>query len=241
MGKHMLHSMTYEEAKEYFSHNDTVVLPVGSVEQHGPANPLGTDMLIAEALAREASRRSGVASLPVVPFGVSFHHMSFHGTITVSERALEEYILGILWSLARWGVRKVVVVNGHGGNLPTLQVVARRAREELGVEVFIYQWWSSSAKAVSELFEDEERGHAASAETSLNMYLNSEYVREDRLVDEKPKGSLENVTTFKYTHELSKTGVFGRQTTASPERGRQLFERLVEDLAEFVMRVKSSR
>ena len=240
MGKHMLHAMTYEEAREYFSSNDTVILPIGSVEQHGPANPLGTDTLIAEALAREASRRSGVASLPAIPIGVSFHHMGFHGTITVSERALEEYLFCTLRSLVRWGVKRVVVVNGHGGNLPTLQILARRARDELGVGVFIYQWWTSSTKVVKELFSEEEGGHAAAAETSLNMYLNPEYVRSDRLVDEEPRGSPESIASFRYTHELSDTGVFGKQTTASPERGRQLFERLVEDLVEFVSRVKRS-
>ncbi|MCD6244058.1 MAG: creatininase family protein, partial [Candidatus Korarchaeota archaeon] len=85
MARHLLHGMTYEEAKKYFSNSDMVLLPVGSVEQHGPANPLGTDMFIAQALAEEAARRSGIITLPVIPIGVSFHHMRYPGTVTVSE------------------------------------------------------------------------------------------------------------------------------------------------------------
>lgn len=226
-----LHELTYEEARDYFSKRDLVILPVGSVEQHGPANPLGTDMLIAEALAREAASRSGMLALPPIPVGISFHHMAFPGTLTVSERALENYVIDLIRSLSKWGVRKVLIVNGHGGNLPTLQIVARKAREELGIKVYIYQWWTSSSKVLEELFAPDERGHAAAAETSLNMYIHSELVRRKRLMDEMTRGSFDRkVYRFSYTHEMSKSGVFGRQTTASPERGSELFERLVVDL-----------
>ncbi len=242
MGKHLLHGMTYEEADDYFSKSDLVLLPIGSVEQHGPANPLGTDMLIAQSLAEEAAARSGVISLPVIPFGVSFHHMHFPGTVTVSERALEEYVLDVLRSLTKWGVKKVLIVNGHGGNLPALQIVSRRAREELGVRVHIYQWWTSSSKILEEMFKPDERGHAAAAETSLDMHIHPEFVNRERLVDEKPRGSFErDVFLFTYTHEMSDSGVFGVQTTASPERGAELFTKLVEDLLRVIEEVKAEK
>ncbi len=125
-------------------------------------------------------------------------------------------MLDVIRSLSKWGVRKVLVINGHGGNLPTLQVVARRAMDELGVRVYIYQWWTSSIEALRELFEEDERGHDSAAETSLNMHLHPELVRVERLVDEEPRGSFENrVYRFGYTHEMSDSGVFGRQTTSS--------------------------
>ncbi len=239
MGKVFLHQLSYEEARDYFSKRDLVILPVGSVEQHGPANPLGTDMLIAQALAEEVASRSGILSLPVIPFGVSFHHMGFPGTITVSEDSLESYALDVLRSLSKWGVRKVLVVNGHGGNLPALQIVARKAMDELGIRVYIYQWWTSSSHVLAELFSEDERGHASGAETSLNMHLHPELVRPERLVDEEPKGSFDNrVFRFAYTHEMSVSGVFGRQSASSPERGSALFERLVEDLLGIVREIE---
>ncbi len=242
MTKYLLHGMTYEEAKDYFSKSDLVLLPVGSVEQHGPANPLGTDMLIAQALAEEAAGRSGMISLPVIPFGVSFHHMKFPGTVTVSERALEEYVLDVLRALTKWGVKKVLIVNGHGGNLPALQIVSRRAREELGVKVYVYQWWTSGSEVLAELFKPDERGHAAAAETSLNMHIHPEFVNRDRVMDEEPRGSFERkVYLFSYTHEMSDSGVFGKQTTASPERGSVLFDKLVEDLLRVIGEINEER
>ncbi len=241
MDKPFLHQLSYEEARDYFSRRDLVILPVGSVEQHGPANPLGTDMLIAQDLAREVASRSGIISLPVIPFGISFHHMGFPGTITVSEESLASYVLDVLRSLSRWGVKKVLVVNGHGGNLPTLQIVARKAMDELGIRVYIYQWWTSGSKMLAELFSEDERGHASGAETSLNMHLHPELVRTERLVDEEPKGSFEaRVYRFAYTHEMSSSGVFGRQSSATRERGAALFEKLVQDLLDIVTELEGA-
>ncbi|MCS7103471.1 MAG: creatininase family protein [Candidatus Korarchaeum sp.] len=231
-----LHLMSYKDAEEYFRKFDLVLLPVGSIEQHGPANPLGTDMLIAESLAKEASKRAGVVTLPVIPVGVSFHHMHFPGTLTVSEHALEEYLMDVMNSLVKWGVKKVLIINGHGGNLTALHIVARRSLEELGVRVYIYQWWSSSLEALERLFDTEERGHAAAAETSLNMYLHPEAVRKGRLLDQGVTDAsiMSKLIGFDYTAERSSSGVFGKQSTASADRGRALFEMLVEDLIEVI-------
>jgi creatinine amidohydrolase/Fe(II)-dependent formamide hydrolase-like protein len=77
--KVLLHEMTWPEAKEYFFKNDIVILPVGSNEQHGPANPLGTDHLIAKSIAEETAKRTGALCLQVIPFGVSSHHKQFWG------------------------------------------------------------------------------------------------------------------------------------------------------------------
>jgi len=114
--KVLLHEMSWTEAKEYFSKSDIAILPVGSTEQHGPANPLGTDHLVAKAIAEEAAKRTGVVCLPVVPFGVSAHHKQFWGTIYVSPRVFKEYVKEVCLALAYYGVHKIVIVNGHGGN-----------------------------------------------------------------------------------------------------------------------------
>lgn len=231
-----LHLMSYKDAEEYFKVYDLVLLPLGSIEQHGPANPLGTDALIAKALAEEVSRRTGVLTLPLIPYGVSFHHMHFPGTITVSEEALESYVFEVIRSLAKWGVKKVLVINGHGGNLVTLQIISRRALEELGVKVYVYQWWTHSSEALEKLFEADERGHAAAAETSIVMFLNPEAVDRDKLVDQDVReiGHSGKLAHFSYTIERSNSGVLGKQKKASVERGKVLFEMLVEDLKKVV-------
>jgi len=87
--KVLLHEMSWKEAKRYFAENDLAILPVGSNEQHGPPNPLGTDHLIAKGIAEEVAKRTRTACLQVIPFGVSPHHKQFWGTISVSPKALK--------------------------------------------------------------------------------------------------------------------------------------------------------
>lgn len=92
--------------------------------------PLGTDYLIAYALAEEAGRRAGVLVLPLIPFGVSIHHSAFPGTVWVREEVLKEYLKDAILSLREHGIRKVIVVNRHGGNLPAIISLARELRRE---------------------------------------------------------------------------------------------------------------
>ena len=87
--KILLHEMSWIEAKEYFTRNNVAILPVGSNEQHGPHNPLGTDHLIAKAIAEETAKQADVVCLQVIPFGVSSHHKQFWGTIFISPKAFK--------------------------------------------------------------------------------------------------------------------------------------------------------
>ena len=103
----MLHELSWTEAKEYFIKNDIAILPVGSNEQHGPQNPLGTDHLIAKALAEETAKRTGVLCLQVIPFGVSSHHKQFWGTIHVSPKTFKKYVKETCLSLNYYGVKKL--------------------------------------------------------------------------------------------------------------------------------------
>lgn len=101
--KTFLYEMSWTEAKEYFGKNDIAIFPVGSTEQHGPANPLGTDFLTAKAIAEETAKRTGVLCLPVIPFGVSSHHKQFWGTIFISPRIFKKirersmFVTLLLW------------------------------------------------------------------------------------------------------------------------------------------------
>jgi len=127
--KVVLHEMSWTEAKEYFIKNDIAILPVGSNEQHGPQNPLGTDHLIAKAIAEETAKRTGMLCLQVIPFGVSSHHKQFWGTIYISPKTFQNYVKEACLALSYYGVRKIVIVNGHGGNLYTLIELARELKK----------------------------------------------------------------------------------------------------------------
>ncbi|MDH7478235.1 MAG: creatininase family protein [Candidatus Bathyarchaeota archaeon] len=238
--KVLLYEMSWNEAKEYFSRNDIVLLPVGSNEQHGPQNPLGTDHLIAKALAEETAKRTGVVCLPVIPFGVSSHHKQFWGTIHVSPKTLKEYVKEICLALNYYGVKKIVIVNGHGGNLNALAEAARELRKS-GIFISIFQWWPAAGKLLPEIFKPEERGHAGAEETSVNLALHPKLVNMGKAVNEEPRKHLaqaEGVTLPLDTIDYTNSGVFGKSKTASTEKGKKVLEVVVGELVRHVKMLK---
>jgi len=244
MQKHLLHELSWVEAKQYFADNDTVILPVGSTEQHGPQNPLGTDYLIARAVAEETAKRTATLCLPVVPFGVSAHHRQFWGTISIKPGVFREYVRNVCLSLRYYGVDKVVVVNGHGGNASALLEMARDLREE-GMFVSIFHWWLASGKLVSDIFTPDERRHAAAEETSVNLAVHLHLVNLENAVDEpprKPPAETRGIISWIFdTIDYTSSGVFGTASTASAEKGKKVFEAVVSELAEHVNTVKGLR
>jgi creatinine amidohydrolase len=241
--KVLLYEMSWPEAKEYFAKNDTAILPVGSTEQHGPANPLGTDFLIAKAIAEETAKRTGVLCLPAVPFGVSSHHKQFWGTIFISPETLKKYVRETCLSLSYYGIRKIALINGHGGNLPALTELARRLREE-GIFVSVFQWWPAAAKLLPDLFAPEERRHAGAEETSVNLAVHANLVNMRRAVDTEPRKhalQIDGMTLPLSTVDETDSGVFGKSTTASVEKGEKVFQSVVAELVKHVNLLKKTK
>jgi creatinine amidohydrolase len=235
--------MSWPEAKGYFMKNDIAVVPVGSNEQHGPANPLGTDHLIAKAVAEEAAKRAGVTCLPVIPFGVSSHHRQFWGTVFISPRVFKDYVKEVCLSLRYCGVEKIVVVNGHGGNRSALLEMARELRAE-GMFVSIFQWWLASNELLPELFKPDERGHAGAEETSINLAIHPHLVNIDNVADEKTRkhaAQMAGVTLPLDTVDETCSGVFGKQTTASAAKGKKVLEAVVDELVKHVNLLKKTK
>lgn len=241
--KVLLHEMSWTEAKEYFEKSDTAIIPVGSNEQHGPHNPLGTDHFIAKALAEEVAKRTGVLCVQVVPFGVSSHHRHFWGTISIKPETLQEYVKDVCLSLNYYGIKKIVIVNGHGGNFNALTDLARKLREH-GIFISVFQWWPAASKLLPNLFEPEERRHACAEETSMNLLLHPELVDMSRAVDDVPRESAlraEGLTLPLDTVDYTSLGVFGKSTTASAEKGKRVFEAVVKELSRHVNALKKAK
>ncbi len=249
MNKALLYEISWVEAKNYFAKNDMVLLPVGSTEQHGPQNPLGTDHLIAKVLAEEASKKTNVLCLPVVPFGVSSHHRQFWGTIFVPSRVFSEYVKHVCLALKYYGIRKVVIVNGHGGNTNALSDMAKELRQqEIFVSVFL--WWKIIEGLLPHLFTAEERRHASAEETSMNLALHSHLVEMDKAPDAEPgemspflEAMIEevrsNAITLPYDFvDYTKSGVSGKSSTASSEPGKKVFEASVNALVRHIQLLK---
>ncbi|MGH8929522.1 MAG: mycofactocin biosynthesis peptidyl-dipeptidase MftE [Egibacteraceae bacterium] len=198
-----------------------LVVPVGSVEQHGPHLPLDTDTRIAVAVARGlAAHRGGVVVGPAVPYTASGEHQDFPGTLSVGHEALECYLLELARSAART-YRRVLFVNGHGGNVPTLDRLAARLCDEWR-DVLVWHAHVAGGDA-----------HAGWVETSLLLAIDPHVVRLDRIEPgtTTPLGELWPQLRDRGVRAVAANGVLGDPTGASAQDGRRLLTELVDDLA----------
>ncbi|MFH2110827.1 MAG: creatininase family protein [Candidatus Bathyarchaeota archaeon] len=239
-----LAEVSWAEAEKLFRENDTVILPVGSTEQHGPHNPLGTDHLIAAAFSKAVGDRTGVLVLPVVPVGISEHHRQFPGTLWVPPEVFRDYMLSVALAVASHGARKILFFNGHGGNTAALVEVAGTLRRDF--DVFA---------AVLMTFPPGIDGHAGEKETSMNLYYHGRLVKMDRAVDTTqsthlgplPITGISNLGPMLFpwdTVDLTPTGVLGSagkkivSTTASKKIGEDIMRPFTEEVVKLVEAIK---
>ncbi len=229
---------TWPDLEEYVAGESLAVVPLGSTEQHGPHLPEGTDYLIARALARAATDRTGHLCTPPVTVGVSPHHRQFHGTTWVDAPVFRDYVESLSRNLTYHGIDRIVYVNAHGGNVDHLREVGRRLRDDGTAYAVEWMWDESIPDLIDEVFETPGP-HGGPKETAMIMHIARELVREERLEDARDGGrtSLENVPATLHgarvsydSVEVSDNGVFGDQTDATPEIGERLFEAATDQL-----------
>ena len=136
----LLQDMTWEEAKEAFKTVRLGIIPTGSMEQHGPHLPVGTDFLIADRLAKGVAEKTDAIVTPTIPIGFASYHQDFEGTLAVTPEHLAAYYLDVVNSLLLFGVTHVLFINGHGGNAGALSTVCRDLRDR-GIPSAFIQWW----------------------------------------------------------------------------------------------------
>lgn len=152
MKKFRLQDMSWVEAEEAFKRSDTVMMAVGTLHAHGPT-PIGIDATSVEKMADEVGKRTGMMILPLLPYGENDKMRDYPGSLAVSQRVMEAFCTDICRSLHRNGVRKVIFLNGHGGNRDPLIRTGRNVRK-LGMLVSIFEWWTVERKLMPELFPE---------------------------------------------------------------------------------------
>lgn len=213
------------------------VLPVGSTEQHGPHAPLGTDALTAEAIAAEAVERVDreAAVAPTVPVGVAAEHRQFTGTLWVSPDSFRSYVRETAESLAHHGWDRVVVVNGHGGNVAPLREVCARLSREGTAYAVPFTWFDAVDPA--EVGFSGAMGHGGPVETSLVSHLRPDLVDETAF-DAAAEGGADGwgewqdgVNLAYDSAEFSDSGVVGDPGEGSADLGERLHDLASDRLA----------
>jgi len=184
-----LQELTWQQLEQHLQHNDTVLIPVGSTEQHGPHLPLGTDAMVAIRLALETGELTDTLVTPPLWFGWSPHHQAYPGTVSLRPETLTAVVEDIGRSLIWSGANKLIVLNGHReANLPPLKIAASRLRNETGAYVAVVDPFYIGDQIGRALRTSEPGGigHAAELETAHMMHIHPELVRMERAEKNMP-------------------------------------------------------
>lgn len=242
---HEMSAMTSVEFKAALADIRLALLPVGATEQHGPNLGLGTDYVVAHRFAQKLAARvhPKAVVLPPLPFGLSHHHTGFAGTITLNPETFSAVLIETARSLARDGIRHLLLVNGHNGNTGVLNVAATRIVYEVGTKAAVSFYFAQAADRVKAHGQTPRFGHACEVETSVVMHLAPELVRKDalepgRMINQK-KALHFNNQPFALTvpipfHEQTENGVFGDARLAHPAIGEDIVETALERTVTFI-------
>lgn len=220
----------------------TCVVPLGSLEEHGPHLPLWTDTAIVSEIARRVEQRlpEQVVLAPVQPIGYSPHHARF-GCVSLDLPAYMDLIGNVCRSLGAMGFRRILLLNGHGGNdVPCRAAMGRLKTEISGVSIAFASYWTLAAEAFGRIRSSPRggMGHACEMETSIMLALHPDQVHMARARDDGTAGEtgyrlLDMLRPQPYYmvrnfDELSATGTLGHPSHASPEKGSLFLDAAVE-------------
>ena len=233
----LLADLSSPETRDLLPRIELVLLPVGAHEQRGPNIAVSTDTISADALCRAAASRVGsaVAVAPAVPWGVSWHHLRFAGTISLRQSTLIAVLEDIIGSLHAHGMRRFLVVNGHGGNTAAITTAIEQIKQDTGVPLI--------AEQAKMLLPPEAIGHGGGDEAAVVMAVEPHRAKPSAFAAPRPTGrQVESAALLRAYggslarryDEVTHNGATGDATSASPEIGRQILDGAARRLAEII-------
>lgn len=237
----VLHNMTWVEVEAYLKESKGVIIPIGSTEQHSPLGQIGTDAICAEVAARAAAEVAGAIVGPTITVGMSEHHMSFPGSMTLKPSTLLLVIKEYALSLARHGFNRIMLVNGHGGNVATVKAAFAEAyceaatHERYGSDLRcrLVNWYEteSAVRFSKDFFGDREGCHATPSEVSLALAAYPDQVKEAELGEfSSYMGPIYSHQDFRNRYPDGRMG--SDPALASAEQGRKILAGVAKDLAD---------
>ncbi|HRX54356.1 MAG: creatininase family protein [Verrucomicrobiales bacterium] len=225
-----------------------VLIPVAALEQHGRHMPVFTDSLLMGEVARRAEKVLGRHALfaPLQWLGNSHHHLDFPGTLSAEPRLYLDLLCGLVENFLHHGFRRVLIINGHGGNdVPGKQAIfelRQRHRDRMDLLLLFATYWhlAPGGHAAHPDLQQPEMGHAGEWETSMVLRLAPELVRDHRQAPDVPFGQGFEPASRGWTmRDRSEPGHIGRPALATPEKGEALFEHFTSGLVRLVERMEA--
>jgi creatinine amidohydrolase len=242
--------LTWPEVRRAAAEERVCLVPVATLEDHGPHLPVDTDLRITDEICRRAAEAAPdeIVLVPAIPHGYSPHHMDFPGPITIGWETFTRYCTDVGRSLAGHGFRRILFLNGHGSNQNFVEAAARLVGVEFPEVLAAAAFHTSgaeSARLIAELRESERGGmaHACELETSMYLAIDSDAVDMAKAVDERGYPAGEHawmdwsdgpLKIMPWWSSFSRTGVQGDATKATAEKGARLLDAAVRECVEFV-------
>jgi len=211
------------------SKKQTVIIPVGSIEQHGAHLPISTDSDIVTEIASRLAKKCNFILFPTLNYGISFEHSPFFNT-SIKESTLKKLLFEICNSLVKNNIKSIVILNGHHGNMKTLQEfhhLTPKLRSILGIKVRCYSYWH---------FMKHEFDHAGFVETSIMLAIsnkaNMKKAKKGLMIKDLSKKEKERISKLasKSFPSVAKNGVWGDPTSATKKDGKKLLAEIVRNL-----------
>jgi creatinine amidohydrolase len=229
----LLADMSWDEAQAYLAREDRLIFPIGAHEQHGRHLGLGCDFHIAEVIAQRTGERTNLAVAPTFAYGMSLHHMQFPGTLSLKPATLIHALEDIFRTAHTHGFRRILIVNGHGGNTASIEsALAVVANERQGLRVKNYEWWKEPEilRMVDDTVGVQRGTHSSPGETAFYLAARPQAVKMARAPKrDAPVTCTREFQSAKIFAEKYPDGVMGLEPSpATAELGQRLLARSVE-------------
>ena len=235
--------LTAEDLRGRAAADAIVVLPIASMEQHGPHLPVGVDTILCEAVCKAGAERANGANVVVAPTlwcGMAEHHMAYGGTFTFDIPVYRSVLLAFLKSLERHGFKRVLIVNGHGGNMAAMAAFLPDFSRETCLMINATTYFELAQPAMVPFMEDQSSVmHACEIETSMMMAIAPETVKLDRLseafgmIDADARQLLRpTLARYRSFAAMTPTGVIGDARRASAEKGHKFLAASAQAVAD---------
>jgi creatinine amidohydrolase len=243
----ILAELHWPEVAKLDREKTVAIIPIGSMEQHGPHLPFSVDILASSRIAQDLEKRlPEILLLPPLWAGVSAHHMDFPGSITLRAKVFIDLLHDICASLYHHGFRRMVLLNGHGGNRSSLEVLGQELFVEFGLTINTLAYWDLVPDLVKSLKSTKSSGmgHSGELETSLMLYLSPQLVSQKDIPQgilgiEEP-GPTSGIKRYMNMKDHSQPGVIGMPSAASVEIGKKLYDGALDALEKAVRALQAN-